>query len=293
MAVGNERLCILLYADDVIVMSECGVELQYMLNAVYEYSQNFCVKFSEEKSKVVVINGTEEESERVWNLGQVCVKRAKEYKYLGVTVTENGCERIMDDKLCKANQWYGRLASVAKVRANKYEVLRELWKTVAVPNLMYGMNVINWSESHMQKLEVVQNKVGRVALGANGYAAIEAIRGDMGWSTFSERCMKGSLMYKKRVERMEETRWVKKVCENVGQTSKWSGMCKRIVKKCGLKVRVAGLARRQNVWNMETMENEGNEWDISVWKKVVREKVEEFGLRKWKQGMSGKSTQHA
>ena len=56
--------------------------------------------------------------------------------------------------------------------------------------------------------------------GANGYAAIEATRGDMGWSTFSERCMKSSLVYKKRVERMEETRWVKKVCENVGQMSK-------------------------------------------------------------------------
>ena len=38
------------------------------------------------------------------------------------------------------------------------------------------------------------------------------------------------------------------------------------------------------------MENEGNEWDITVWKKVVREKMEEFGLRKWKQGISGKST---
>ena len=129
-----------------------------------------------------------------------------------------------------------------------------------------------------------------MALGANGYAAIEAIRSDMGWSTFSERCMKGSLMYKKKIERMEETMWVTKVCENIDQMSKWSGMCKCIVKKCDLKVRVVGLARRQNGWNIETMENEGNEWDISGWKKVIREKVEEFGLKKWKQGISGKST---
>ena len=81
-----------------------------------------------------------------------------------------------------------------------------------------------FSHVHMQKLQVVQNKVRRVDLGANRYAAIEAIRGVIGQSTFSERCMKGSLMYKKRVERMEETKWVKKVCENVGQMSKWSGV---------------------------------------------------------------------
>ena len=52
------------------------------------------------------------------------IKSTKEYKYLGVIVTENGSERIMDEKLSKPNQWYGRLASVARVRANKYDVLR-------------------------------------------------------------------------------------------------------------------------------------------------------------------------
>ena len=97
-------------------------------------------------------------------------------------------------------------------------MLRELWKTVAVPSLMYGMDVVNWNENDMQKLEVIQNKVGRIALGANWYAAVEAIRGDMlrvllgdmGWSTFGERCMKGCTMYKVRMERMSEERWVKR-----------------------------------------------------------------------------------
>ena len=242
MEVGNERLSILLYADDVIIMSECAIELQAMLNAVSEYSNDFCVSFSEAKSKVIVINGMEEDVDREWQIGGISVKRTKEYKYLGVTLTESGSEKIMDDKVCKANQWYGRLASVARIRANKYEVLRELWKTVAVPNLLYGMNVLYWNECHMQKLEVVQNKVGRVALGANSFAAVEAIRGDMGWSSFSERCMKGSIMYKKR---MDENRWVKKVCEKVGLKSRWLGMCKRVVKKCGLKVNTERSADRQ------------------------------------------------
>ena len=49
MKVGEDRLGILLYAEDVIVMSENETELQNMVNAVYEYSQDFCVKFREEK----------------------------------------------------------------------------------------------------------------------------------------------------------------------------------------------------------------------------------------------------
>ena len=127
-----------------------------------------------------------------------------------------------------------------------------------------------------------------MALGANAYVAVGAIRGDVGWSTFSERCMKGIIIYKKRIEKMEENRWVTKVCEEVGQKSKWLGMCKRVVQKCGLKVNVVN--RRQSTWQVETMESDGVACDIRVWKKVVNEKVEEYGLRKWKHGIIGKST---
>ena len=36
---------------------------------------------------------------------------------------------------------------------------------------------------------MIQNKVGRVALGENRHVCVEAVRGDMGWSTFIERGM--------------------------------------------------------------------------------------------------------
>ena len=79
------------------------------------------------------------------------------------------------------------------MRACKYDVLREVWKSVAVPSVMYGINVVPWNESEIEKLDVGQN---RMALNAPRYAAaIEALRGDMGWSTFRERHMKATLRY--------------------------------------------------------------------------------------------------
>ena len=65
---------------------------------------------------------------------------------------------------------------------------------------MYGMDVIAWNESELEKLEVGQNKVARMALNAPSYAAVEALRGDMGWSTFRERYVKATLRYKARLE---------------------------------------------------------------------------------------------
>ena len=44
----------LLYADDVDVMSESAEELQSLLNVVDEYGSDFRVNFSCEKSKVMI-----------------------------------------------------------------------------------------------------------------------------------------------------------------------------------------------------------------------------------------------
>ena len=53
--------------------------------------------------------------------------------------------------------------------------------------IMYGTYVTAWNENEIDKLEVGQNRVARMALNAPRYAALEALRGDMGWSTFRER----------------------------------------------------------------------------------------------------------
>ena len=47
--------------------------------------------------------------------------------------------------------------------ANKYEVVRGIWKTVAVPGILYAMDTMSWSAEEVNKIEAIQNKVGRQA----------------------------------------------------------------------------------------------------------------------------------
>ena len=180
--VGDSRVNVLLYADDIVVMSESSEDLQQVLNVVAGYGNDFNVSFSEEKSEVLIVNGEELEGKNGWRLGEKMLKRTKEYKYLGMCLNEDGSGKEMRKKLFKARQWSGRLASVARMRGNKYEVLRNVWKTIAVPSLMRGLDVMPCTLGDCDRLDVIQNVVGRVALGANRYVGVEAIRGDMGWS---------------------------------------------------------------------------------------------------------------
>ena len=52
---------------------------------------------------------------------------------------------------------------------------------------MYGAGVLPWNAGEFVKLEVAQNKIGRLGLGAKKMLGTETIRGEMGWSTFEEK----------------------------------------------------------------------------------------------------------
>ncbi|KAF2349264.1 hypothetical protein FHG87_019979 [Trinorchestia longiramus] len=47
---------------------------------------------------------------------------------------------------------------------------------------MFGMNVMAWNGGDIEKLEVLQNRVGGLAPGTPKWTAAEAPRGDLGWS---------------------------------------------------------------------------------------------------------------
>ena len=83
-------------------------------------------------------------------------------------MSPNGCEKTKKEKIIMVNQWVGQLGRAARMRASKYDVLREVWKSVDVPSVKYGMEVIAWSEKEIDKLEVGENRVARMALNVQG-----------------------------------------------------------------------------------------------------------------------------
>ena len=291
--VGLDRISVLLYADDIVVMGDTAEELQNVLDVVDEYGRDFGVRFSSEKSKVLIVNRSEDERDVSWKLGENELQQAQEYKYLGVWMTPNGCEKAKNEKASLTNQWVGRLGSAARMRASKYDVLREVWKSVAVPCIMYGMDVMAWNEGEIDKLEVGQNRVARMALNAPRYAAVEGLRGDMGWSTFRERLMKATLRYKVRLEQMEDTRLARKVYL-WNESSKWRKRCMRMIGKSGMQV-----SPRQQIgedgqcvyeWRMVGGNREEQEWDVKKWKREIDRVVKGVGLNKWRNEMERKKT---
>ena len=137
-----------------------------------------------------------------------------------------------------------------------------------------------------------QNRVARLALNAPKYAAVEALRGDMGWSTFRERLLKATLRYKIRLERMEDARLARKVYLWNVRSSRWGKKCIKMVDRSGLRVRWIHqqFEGRQYVyeWKMMDRNREGLEWGVKKWKSEIDRAVKGVGLSKWKNEMERK-----
>ena len=96
--VGNDRIGVLLYADDAVVMCESADELHSLLDVVDGYGKDFGVRFSSEKSKVMIVNRSQDESNATWRIGMNELNQVLEYKYLGMWVSPNGCEKPKNEK---------------------------------------------------------------------------------------------------------------------------------------------------------------------------------------------------
>ena len=189
------------------------------------------IKFSTEKSKVMVINDRGGEVNRRWQMGEEELEVVEEYKYLGITLGNKGLEKEKNGWRLKAEKQYNMINAGMKLRSNKYEIMRGLWKGVAVPTVMYGAELIDADARDIQGLEVVQNRAARSGLGANKYAPSETLGGEMGWSSFGERVDKTKMKYLLRLDYMREDRWPKKVKNWTGANSRTIRDYKRRMRK--------------------------------------------------------------
>ena len=201
--IGGGTLGCLAYADDIVLMTESRREMEDMLNIVQTYGREWGVKFSERKCKVMEFNS---DGRNQWVLGNNVLEVVDKYTYLGLEVNKEGIGGEKQRKVNegKARRMTGIIMNSGSRVVNKYEVHKSLWKGVAVPYCLYGAEVTMYREADIEKLEKTQNIMGRWGLGAPRCTAVEALRGDMGWSTFRERIIKGKLAFLKKIEKLSE-----------------------------------------------------------------------------------------
>ena len=88
--IGAYHLNCLLYADDVILLSQSKVGLQNCLKKLKNYCADWCLDVNLDKTKVLVFNKACKLYKHKFKFNDKTVESVREYKYLGVTFCISG-----------------------------------------------------------------------------------------------------------------------------------------------------------------------------------------------------------
>jgi len=205
ISVGGEKIPGLFFADDVVLMANTKVELQGLLKIAGDYGEKWRLEYSEKKSKVTALGQKPRPGEK-WMVGRfripegqekvITIGEVEDYEYLGVKIkaTGQGMFRYHVEKIKqKVNRAKGMIKITSGNSFNRVFTGRVLWERVAVPGMLYGLDVVSISEKDMDWMEKAQKEMGKWLLGAPPCVATEAVLGELGWLTVRDRMCKAKL----------------------------------------------------------------------------------------------------
>ena len=121
------------------------------------------LKVSQSKTEYLKVGGVNDGEEL--KLQGEKVKRAKNFKYLGSTVSSDGrCEEVRRRIQAGWMSWR-KVSGVLCDRKLSAKVKGKMYKSVVRPAMLYGMGAVAVTEKHMGKMEVAELKMVRWALG--------------------------------------------------------------------------------------------------------------------------------
>lgn len=131
----------LMYADDVLLISESGKGLQNSLNKLYKYCQKWKLSINIHKTKIMVFNSRKQNIS--FKFGDIVLDYTNRISYLGFILTPSGKFQAMAKYLYdKANRALfmlrNKLTSLPYMSVNLYI---KLFDTIILPKLLYGAEV--------------------------------------------------------------------------------------------------------------------------------------------------------
>ena len=184
---GN-KINILMYADDLIILSESKEGLQKQIDKVENYCSKWKLQINNKKTKIMIFNRGNRLINSQFHTKNAKLENVKEFKYLGITISANNCSfspTIMDLSI-KATQVVYALNNKIKLSKLPTKPALKLFNTLISPILLYGsevwspyanLDLVKWDKS---KIEQVHIQFKKRILGCNASTSNIMSRSEVG-----------------------------------------------------------------------------------------------------------------
>jgi hypothetical protein len=214
MSLNNCKIGCLMYADDIVLLSESAEGIQYSIDLLQEYCKKWHLTVNLNKTKVIVFNkGGRLYTENIFKYNESTIETVKNYPYLGIIISANGglhdAQNALKDKGLKA--MHSIIKDTTECRPS---LALKLFDSLIRPVLNYGCEV--WAPSILNGLnesnfitlcdksgvEKVMLKFAKFYLGVHKNATNVAVRGELGLYPNIITQMKPTVKYLVRLFKM-------------------------------------------------------------------------------------------
>ena len=240
----------LMWADDIVLMSETKEGLQNCLNNLNTYCQKWKLEINLKKTKIMIFgrNGTKKSNEETFYLNTLPVEKTKEYTYLGITLNTSGNLKSVSKKLIeKARRaWFAILKIFWKSKKIDISTYLSLFDKIIKPIALYSCEVWGLNEKipndinklHASYCELFHTKCCKNFLGVSKMTTNIATLAELGRYPLYIDIHKKMIKYFLRFETLEKERllyesYMEQKNELKNNTTNWLTQISDILNKNG------------------------------------------------------------
>ena len=175
------KLCVLLYADDTVLLAESAEELQNALDALEAYCKTWDLTVNLDKTNVVIFSRGRitKHPKFLYNKGEV--KVVDQYTYLGVIFNYNGSYKkaIANQKEVALKAMHGLLAKI-RLLGLDVDTACELFQRCVMPILLYGSEIWACEPRNLFSLDVLYKGFLKQILGVYSFTPSCMVFGETG-----------------------------------------------------------------------------------------------------------------
>jgi hypothetical protein len=218
---------ILMFADDIVLIGLNAVQLQQLLEVLGAFCVEHDMLVSDDKTQSVIFHKSfakRADKQFHHTVGQLPVRAANEYKYLGMIFGSKGqTSKLLSDAAIRGTKAKGvlyRMYNKLGISSNVYLKLR-LFKAIMLPNLTYGCEVWGQQLLQLEPSNPFDNPVDKVTtaflrnlMGVKSSTSNWCLYREVGMYPLQLFCFRQMLRFVNKLKILPELTWARMVlCE--------------------------------------------------------------------------------
>ena len=181
------KLCVLLYADDTVILAETAADLQNSLDALCNYSKSWDLKVNLSKTQIVIFSKGRITTHPEFMYDGKVVDVVDDYTYLGVVFNYNGnFKKAILNQRTVATRALKSLLRKAKILDLDVDTQMELFQRCVMPILLYGCELWGFEKNNVNSLEIFYKRFIKTALNLFTFTPSCMIFGESGQPNLSD-----------------------------------------------------------------------------------------------------------